>query len=62
MPNILSAGNRIGMIKNDFSEEVKFKFGSEKICSSFILYPIIARKINDILNEIKRVVIDKGVS
>jgi hypothetical protein len=59
---MLNAGNKIGMLKNAFSGAVKLRFGREKIGVLFILYPIIANRINTILNEIKREIVDNGAS
>ncbi|MGB3345741.1 MAG: hypothetical protein WBA71_00585 [Candidatus Humimicrobiia bacterium] len=61
IPNILSAGNKTGTIKNAFSDVLKLRFGREKIGSLFILYPIIANTINTILNEISNGIVANGV-
>jgi hypothetical protein len=61
-PNILSAGNKIGTVKNAFSDVLKFKFGGEKIGFLFVLYPTIANTTNATLNEIKRGIVANGFS
>ena len=62
IPNMLNAGNKIGTIKNAFSDMVKLKFGRKKTELLFNLYPIIANTINARLNETKRGVVANGVS
>ena len=59
---MLSAGNKIGTIKNAFSDVLKSKFGREKRDSLFIMYPIIVNTMNARLNEIKRGIVASGVS
>ena len=59
---MLSAGNRIGTTKNDFSDAVNSIFGRDKIGSLFILHPMIANTTNAMLNAIKREIVDNGVS
>jgi hypothetical protein len=59
---MLNAGNRIGTIKNAFSVVLKLRLGKEKIGSLFTLYPITASIINAILNDVKREIVDSGVS
>jgi hypothetical protein len=60
---MLSAGNKIGTIKNAFSDVLKLKFGAGKVRFStlFNLYPMIASKMNIKLNEIKRGIVDNGI-
>ena len=62
IPNRLNAGNKIGTIKNAFSDVLKLTFGSEKIGSLFITQPAIANTINARLNETKREIVANGVS
>jgi hypothetical protein len=59
---MLNAGNKIGTNKNAFSYVLKLKVGREKIGSLFTLYPMIANMMNVRLNEIKRGIVDSGVS
>jgi hypothetical protein len=62
IPNMLNAGNKIGTIKNAFSDVVKLRFGREKIGSLFISHPITPNTINAILKDIKSEIVDNGVS
>jgi hypothetical protein len=62
IPNILNAGNKIGTIKNAFSDVVKLRVGREKSKLLFILYPKIAKAKNAILNEINSEIVDSGDS
>ena len=62
IPNMLNAGNKIGTIKKAFSDVFRSRFGREKIGSLFVLYTIIANVMKAILNDIKREIVDKGVS
>jgi hypothetical protein len=62
IPKMLNAGNKIGMIKDAFSDAVKLRFGREKIGSLFVLYPMIANTTNTRLNKIKRKIAANGVS
>jgi hypothetical protein len=62
IPNTLNAGNIIGTIKKAFSDVFKVRFGSENIGFLFILHPTIANAINALLNEIRRGIVDNGVS
>ena len=63
IPKMLSAGNKIGTIKDIFSATFRLKLGiTNENASLFVLYPIIISKINARLNEMKREVIDNGVS
>jgi hypothetical protein len=62
IPNMLNAGNTIGTIKNAFSDVLKLRVGREKIEFLFHLYPIIANTMNTMLKEIKREIVDNGVS
>ena len=62
IPNMLNAGNRIGMIKNAFSGVVKLRLGKEKIGSLFIIHPMVANTMNERLKEIKRGIVANGVS
>jgi hypothetical protein len=59
---MLKAGNITGIIKNAFSDVFKLSFGSEKEKSLFTMYPIIANTMNARLNEIRRGIVDNGVS
>ena len=59
---MLKAGNKIGTIKNAFSDVVKLRFGIEKLWVLFNLYPMIANTMNATLNEIKSEIVDNGVS
>ena len=59
---MLSTGKKIGTIKKAFSVVVKLRLGKEKIGSLFTLYPIITNIINTILNDVKREIVDSGVS
>jgi hypothetical protein len=72
IPNILNAGNITGTIKNAFSDVVKLRLCKRFFPQKFVLiklfpkvlvlYPMIPKIINAILNEIKRGIIDNGVS
>jgi hypothetical protein len=57
---MLNAGNKIGIIKNVFSDVVKLRSGREKTAPLFILDTRIANRTNATLNEIKRGIIDNG--
>jgi hypothetical protein len=59
---MLNAGKVTGTIKNAFSDVFKLRFGREKIEFSFHLYPIIVNTMNTMLKEIKRGIVDNGVS
>jgi hypothetical protein len=59
---MLNAGNKIGTIKNAFSDVLKLRFGRERTGYLFVLYPIIANTTNAILNEIKRGIVANGAS
>ena len=58
---MLKAGNKIGTIKNAFSDVLKLRFGREKIGFLFILYPMIANTIITTLNEINNGTVANGV-
>jgi competence protein ComGC len=62
IPNMLKAGKVIGTIKNAFSEVLRLRFGREKTGGLFVLYPMKANAMNARLNEIKREIVDNGVS
>jgi hypothetical protein len=72
IPNMLKAGNKIGTIKNAFSDMVKLRLHNRFFSQKFILiklfskvlvlYPIAANIMNAILKEIKRGSVDNGVS
>ena len=59
---MLSAGNKIGMIKNAFSDVFMLKLGREKVVFLFSLEPIIANTMNAILKEIRSGIVANGVS
>jgi hypothetical protein len=59
---MLNAGNITGTIKNAFSEVFKLRFGREKTGGFFALYPMIVNAMNTRLNEIRRGIVDSGVS
>ena len=61
IPHMLNAGNKIGTIKNAFSDVVRSKFGREQKVSLFTLDPIIASTISTTLNETKRGIVANGV-
>jgi len=61
IPNMLSAGKNMGIIKNAFSDVLRLRFGRENISFLFILYPTITNIMNTISNEIRREIIDNGV-
>ena len=61
IPNMLNAGNKIGTIKNAFSDVLKLRLGKEKFVFLVVLYPIAANTINARLNEINNGTIDSGV-
>jgi hypothetical protein len=62
IPNILKAGNKIGTIKNAFSDVLKLIFGEEQAVFLFIRYATKINKIATILNEIKSGIVANGVS
>jgi hypothetical protein len=63
IPNILNAGNNIGIIKNAFSDALKLRFGRGKEDASlFTLYLIVVNTMNARLNAIKRGIVASGVS
>ena len=63
IPKMHNAGNKIGTLKNAFSDLLKLKFGREKTPSLFVLvYATIANTMKVILNEIKSGIVDNGVS
>jgi hypothetical protein len=61
VPSMLKAGNKIGTIKNAFSDVLKLISRREKTLFLFVLYAMIANTTNAILNEIKREIVDSGV-
>ena len=62
IPNMLNAGNNMGIIQNAFSDVFKSRLGSDNIGSLFVLHPMTPNTINAILNEIKSEIVDNGVS
>jgi hypothetical protein len=62
IPNMLKAGNKIGMIKNTLSDMLKLIVGREKTVSLLTISPMIVNIINARLNEIKSDTIANGVS
>jgi len=62
IPNMLNAGNKIGTIKNAFSDLFKLRLGRERSGFLLILYPIIANTMDAILNEMRRGIVANGVS
>jgi hypothetical protein len=61
IPNILNAGNKIGTIRNAFSDVLRLKLGKEKMASLFIRYAIKISMIAAILKEINSGIVDSGV-
>jgi hypothetical protein len=61
IPNIHNTGNKIGTIKNAFSDVLKLRVGREKINSLFSLYQTIANTINAKLKEINNEMVANGV-
>ena len=59
---MLNAGNKIGTIKNAFSDVFKFKFGRAKKSSLFTLYPTAANTTSVRLNEINNGMVANGDS
>ena len=62
IPNILNAGNKIGTIKNAFSDVLKLSFGREQIGPLFSRYAIKISAIATRLNEINNEMVVSGVS
>jgi len=62
IPNTLIAGNKIGTIKNAFSEVVRLKFGREKTVFLFIRYAARISAVAARLNPISSETVDNGVS
>jgi hypothetical protein len=59
---MLNAGKNTGTIKNAFSDVLNSRLGREKIGLLIILYPRIPKITNAILKEVKRKIVDNGVS
>ena len=62
IPSMLNAGNKIGTIKNIFSDVFKLRLGREQIGPLFSRYAIKISANATRLNEIKREVVDNGLS
>lgn len=62
VPIILSGTKNIGIIKNIFSNAHKLISGTKKIEFLFIIYPKSINMTKAKLNDIKRGIVDNGVS
>ena len=60
IPNMLNAGNKIGTIKNAFSDMLKFRLGRGKMTFLFIRYATRISAIAARLNEINSGTVDSG--
>jgi hypothetical protein len=58
---MLNAGNKIGTIKNAFSDVLRSIFGKEKAAFLFIRYATRISAIVARLNEISSGIVDSGV-